>query len=142
MSKDTKVQNVNFSLPYREGMEKEIGFKAKAETTSKTFPDEKVFAKFAFPLDNSIVVPEKDALEAGYRVLRQNKQRSNLIGTYAKKYSISAPGVGGLTKINKARLEAMLELTQDYKKITAAMAKAGVTVTAEEIKEVHNSIAK
>jgi len=138
-----KVVNVNFSLPYRKGMETEPGFNGKAETASKTYPDEKVFAKFQFPLNNSIVIAEKDALEAGYKMLRQNKQRSDLIGTYAKKFGISAPGAsGGLTKINRARLGAMLELTQDCKKITAAMAKAGVTVTPEEIKEVQDAMAK
>lgn len=134
MSDDTKVQNVNFSLPYREGMESEPGFKVKVESTSKTFPDEKVFAKFAFPLDNTIEVAEKDALEVGYKVLRQNKQRANLIGAYAKKYSISAPGVGGMSATDKKLISAMYELTQDVKKIQAAMKKkTGKDFTAEEI---------
>lgn len=135
MSEDTvKVQNVNFSLPYREGMDAEPGFKGKAETTSKTFPDEKVFAKFAFPLDGTIEVAEKDALEAGYKVLRQNKQRANLIGSYAKKYSISAPGVGGMSATDKKLISAMYELTQDVKKIQAAMKKkTGKDFTPEEI---------
>jgi hypothetical protein len=131
---EDKVQNVNFSLPYREGMESEPGYKGKVETTSKTFPEEKVFGKFAFPLDNTIEIAEKDALEAGYKVLRQNKQRANLIGVYAKKYSISAPGIGGITQTDKKLISAMWELTDNVKKIQAAMKrKTGKDFTEEEI---------
>lgn len=138
MSEEVKVQNVNFSLPYREGMETQPGFVSKGEATSKTFPDEKVFAKFKFPLDNTIEVKEKDALEAGYRVLRQNKQRSLLIGEYAKKYGIVAPGMaGGITATDKRLISAMLEITTNYAKIAAAFVKkTGKQITAEEVAEI------
>lgn len=135
---EEKVQSVNFSLPYREGMEAQPGFVSKGEATSKTFPDEKVFAKFKFALDNTIPVEEKDALEAGYKVLRQNKQRSLLIGQYAKKYGIVAPGMaGGITATDKKLIGAMLEITTNHAKIAAAFAKkTGKAITVEEVQEI------
>ena len=138
MSEEVKVQNVNFSLPYREGMEAQPGFVSKGEGTSKTFPDEKTFAKFKFALDNTIPVAEKDALEAGYKVLRQNKQRSMLIGEYAKKYGIVAPGMaGGVTATDKKLIGAMLEITTNYAKIAAAfLKKTGKVITEDEIKAI------
>jgi hypothetical protein len=132
---DEKINVVRFSLPYREGMENENGYKGKTETTSKTFPGETVFGAFEFPLDNSIEVAEADALATGYKVLRQNKQRAGLISTYAGKYSISAPGVtGGITKTDLKLIDAMLAVTNNVNKIVQAFKlKTGKDIDAEEV---------
>jgi hypothetical protein len=84
------------------------------------------------------VVEEKAALEAGYRVLRQNKQRSLLIGEYAKKFSIAIAGsVGGITATDKKLVSAMLEITTNYSKIAAAFTKkTGKAITVEEVQEI------
>ncbi len=137
MTIEVKTQKVHFSLPYREGMEKQAGYAGKVDSTSKTYPDEKTFAKFAFDLDNSIEVKESEALEIGYKVLRQNKQRAILIGVVAKQFSITAPGAGGLTKTDKGLISAMGELTKDLGKIAQAFTKkTSKAITAEEIKEI------
>lgn len=134
---EAKTQSVNFSLPYRPGMELEPGFVNKGTAVSKTFPDDKEFAKFKFPLDTSKPVDQAKALEVGTKVILQNEQRANLIGQYAKKYSIVAPGIaGGITQTEKKLISAMWELTQDVKKIQAAMKKkTGKDFTPEEITE-------
>jgi hypothetical protein len=134
---EAKEEKVHFSLPYRAGMETKAGFVSKVELTSKTYPDEKVFAKFAFPLDNTIEVSQKEALETGLKVLRQNKQRSNLIGVYAKEYGIAAPGAGGITKTDKLLISALLDVTGDLKKIAQAFKKkTGKEISTAEIEEI------
>jgi hypothetical protein len=135
---EEKVQKVVFSLPYREGMESLAGFVKKFEGTSKTYPDEKVFVSFSFPLDNTIEVAEKDALAAGYKVLRQNKQRSLKLGEYAKQFGIAAPGsAGGITATDKKLIAAMGELSTNFAKIAAAFTKrTGKAITPEEVQEI------
>ena len=136
--KEVKVDKVHFSLPYRSGMEAEAGFTGKAEMVSKTFPDEKVFGKFALPLDASIVVADKEALEYGRKVLQQNKQRSVAIGAMAGKYKIAAPGAaGGITKTDKGLISAMGLLTTDHAKIAKAFKiKTSKDITLDEVKEI------
>jgi len=145
MAEETKTQKVHFSLPYRPGMETEPGYVSQVSMVSKTWPNEKTFAKFAFDLDETIAVDDAKALESGRKTLRQNAQRMAQMGKYADKYGVTALGVsGGLTKTDIKQLKRYIDvlpvgLDEPYMvKKTGAKFAAGWQAIQAVFKKHHN----
>ena len=118
-----KVEKVKFSLPYRQGMEKENGYTGKVTLTSKTWPGEKEFARFEIEVDHTIPVSDEDALETGRKVLRQNKTRAKSLNHLATKYGVNATGSATLTAQDRKILALLEEVSGSREKAKSAFLK-------------------
>lgn len=119
MAKEAKADMVHFSLPYRAGMESEPDYIGQVEMMQKGHPGEKVFAKFAIPLDMTIVIDPGAALAFGDKALRQNTQRGPAIAKKAEKYGIVvAGGTGEPSKKDRDYLSDLVEMAKgDWKAV-------------------------
>lgn len=103
--------NYKFSLPYREGMEKEPGFVEMKEGAQKGHPGETKFAYFAFEQEfnrEQVKKTDEELIALAASTLFENAVRSKTLGTYAGKYGIQVAGAEGGVGKNDVKLITLL----------------------------------
>lgn len=129
---------VNFSLPYKEGMENVTGYQETVNGTYKVLDYKGPMAKFQIEKEvdeplTYLAKTEKEVMDFGLNTLCANKFRSVAINETAKQFGLSL-GTEKIGKQDAKLIKALASLTNnDYRKVAKAFqASTGKELTQEE----------